>query len=167
MGYFDTASPENHQMRSGFFPSAFGFCGSSFRIGFSGYIWYGTISRSAAAPPQLRWRSHLTERGLSNEATSSMAMSGCQGLLGLWPAQFTSIVGTYAIHVRPIWIGQSVECSSLLFFLLMLTAYFCKLLFRWVRNLQYRICIRLILCFGPKFFTWSNDAQSDCWLGIY
>ena len=69
MGHFDTAKPENHQMRSGLSPSAFGFCGSSFRIGFSGYIWYGTTSRSAAAPPQLRWRSHLTERGLSDEAT--------------------------------------------------------------------------------------------------
>ena len=68
MGHFDTASPENHQIKLGLSPSTFGFYKSSFRIGFSGYIWYGTTSRSVTAPPQLRWRSHLTERGLSDEA---------------------------------------------------------------------------------------------------
>ena len=70
MGDFNTARAENHQMRSGLSPSALGFCGFSFRIGFSGYIWYGSTSRSAAAPPQLRWRSHLTERGLSDKASN-------------------------------------------------------------------------------------------------
>ena len=68
MGHFDTARPENHQMRSGLSPSAFGvFCGSSSVLGLVGTL--GTaISRSAAvAPPQLRWRSHFTERGLSDE----------------------------------------------------------------------------------------------------